>query len=117
VTHIDIEPTTIRGERGPRYRVLYAGKVLIEDAWCPEYDAARALLARGITGRAEVWRAGRAVSAMDIEGAAKLTIVENTNAGPRVGPWMPFSPYSVAPPAAVSRGRRAMEHADEDGRW
>ena len=42
IARIAIEPTDIRGERGCHYRVLYAGEVLIEDTWNPEYDAARA---------------------------------------------------------------------------
>jgi hypothetical protein len=51
ITRIAIEPTDIRGERGLHYRVHYAGEVLVEDTWSPEYDAARALLALGVTGR------------------------------------------------------------------
>ncbi len=124
--HVTIEPTTIRGERGQHYRVHHAGEVLIEDCWNPEYDAARALLAKGVTGKVEVWRGDQHASTIDVEVAAGLTVVENANSGPRLAPWVPFSPYghqtavssyTVAPPAAVSRGRRAMEYADEDGRW
>jgi hypothetical protein len=59
---IVIEPTGVRGERGCHYRVLNAGEVLIWDTWSPEYDAARALLALGVTGRVEVWRDGKVVS-------------------------------------------------------
>jgi hypothetical protein len=126
VTRIDIEPTETRGERGQRYRVHHAGEVLTEETWCPEYDAARALVAKGIAGRVEIWRDGKAASTMDIEGAAESTIVENANTGPRLGKWVPFSPYGpvagqdavsrgwVAPPAAVP-GRPGT--ADEDGRW
>ena len=56
---ITIEPTEIRGERGQRYRVHYGDAVLIEDTWNPEFEACRALVARGITGRLDVWRAGK----------------------------------------------------------
>ena len=53
-THrIVIEPTSIRGERGQYYRVYFEGAVLIEDTWNPEFEACRALVARGITGRLE----------------------------------------------------------------
>jgi hypothetical protein len=117
VTRLDIEPTDIRGERGQRYRVLHAGGVLIEDTWNPEFDAARALVALGVTGQAEIWRDGKAVSTMDIEAAAESTIVENASVGPRLSPWMPFSPYSVAPPAGVSGWAGVMEPADADERW
>lgn len=114
---IVIEPTSIRGERGCHYRVLYADEVLIADCWCPEYDAARALVAKGVTGRVEVLRDGKVVSTMDVERVAESTIVENANVGPRLGTWTPFSPYSVAAPAAVSGRPRAWESASEDGRW
>jgi hypothetical protein len=117
ITGIIIEPTNVRGQRGCHYRVLHAGEVLIEDTWNPEYDAARALVVRGIAGKVEVRRDGKAASTMDVEGAAKLTIVENANVGPRLGRWMPFSPYSVAAPAGVSGRAGVLEPADEDGRW
>jgi hypothetical protein len=48
------------GARGPVYRVTYAGEVLIEACRCPLFDSCRALLARGITGRLESWRPGKA---------------------------------------------------------
>jgi hypothetical protein len=116
-TRIVIEPTSIRGEHGCHYRVTHDGEVLIEDTWTPEYDAARALVARGVTGRVEVWRDGKVASTMDVERAAGTTIVENSNAGPRLSQWTPFSPYSVAPPAAVSGRPRVLEPAGEDGPW
>lgn len=117
MSRIVIEPISIRGERGQRYRVRHAGEVLIRDTWNPEFDAARELLARGIAGRAEVWRDGRVAATMDIERAAEVTIVENAQSGPRLGPWMPFSPYSVAPPAGDLGWAGAWEPADADGRW
>src|SRR5947209_5380951 len=46
---IELEPTTV-GERGQRFRVHYAGGVLIESTPDPERDACRALIALGITG-------------------------------------------------------------------
>ena len=38
------------GARGNRYRVLHDGIVIVEHTRDPEHDAARALLALGITG-------------------------------------------------------------------
>src|SRR5262245_57606099 len=102
IPYIAIEPTGVRGERGLHYGVHYAGAVLIEDTWNPEYDAARALVAKGIAGKVEVWRGGKAVSTMAVERAAELTIVENANVGPAVGRWKAFADDYVAPPAAVS---------------
>ena len=71
MTRIVIEPTEIRGERGQRYRVLYDGEVLIDETWCPECDAARALVANGIAGKVTVWRDGEMASAMDVEGCGE----------------------------------------------
>src|SRR5262245_29994958 len=56
---IYIEPTTIRGDRGQYYRVHYRGAPLIDETWNPEFEACRALSARGIAGRLEVWRFGK----------------------------------------------------------
>ena len=77
---IVIEPTTIRGDQGQYYRVRYEDEVLIEETWNPELEACRALIARGITGRMEVWRAGKAhadIIVPSIEEAARWSVVEN----------------------------------------
>jgi hypothetical protein len=52
---IEIEPVSLV-ERGERYRVRYAGTVLIESSRNPEFDACGALLAKGIAGHMEVAR-------------------------------------------------------------
>jgi hypothetical protein len=88
---ITIEPVS-RGARGERYRVTYAGAVLAESSRDPEFDACRALLAQGITGKLETWWSGGSFPAMilDIEGAAKLTAAESDTEGLRLVPWRPF---------------------------
>ena len=94
MTHlICIEPTTIRGERGQYYRVHYRGAVLIDETWNPEFEACRALVARGVTGRLEVWRFGKAHPDMlvqDIAKAAEWTVVDNESHGPRFARWRPL---------------------------
>jgi hypothetical protein len=72
---IEIEPTAL-GDRGQRYRVTYLGEVLIESARNPEFDACRALLARGVTGTLQIWRPGKAApdARLDIQRGAKLTV-------------------------------------------
>jgi hypothetical protein len=99
---IEIEPIGL-GDRGHRYRVTYAGAILIERSHNPELDACRELLAKGITGRLEVWRLGAAFPAMilDIETGARLTVAETEIAGPRFLRWRPFS--TGEPQDAVSR--------------
>jgi hypothetical protein len=91
-TRIDIEANGL-GARGQRYRVTYAGAVLIDGSRNPEFDACRALQAKGITGKLEVWRAGAAYPAMllDIEAGAGLTVAETDREGPRLVRWRPFS--------------------------
>ncbi len=57
-----------------RYSVSFEGRELVSDSFDPEFDACRALLAKGITGRLETWREGTPYPCMilDIELAAKL---------------------------------------------
>ena len=106
-THrIVIEPTSIHGERGQHYRVYFDGVVLIDDTWNPKFEACRALVARGITGRMEVWRAGKAHANMivpSIEEAARWTVVENEKEGPVIKRWEPMPAHLQE--KAVSRGR------------
>jgi hypothetical protein len=86
-----IEATGLGG-RGQRYRVTHNGVLLIGSTKNPEFDSARALLARGIVGQVEVWRHDVNYPAMrfDVEKAAKLTIEESagqarvSSAGSRV---------------------------------
>jgi hypothetical protein len=58
LTRVELEPIGLT-EHGRRYRVTYAGETLVEGRRNPIFDACRALLARGITGRLEVWRRGK----------------------------------------------------------
>jgi hypothetical protein len=88
-----IEVQIIRyGARGPVYRVMYAAEVLLEH-WNPEFEACRALLARGITGKLETWRPGGSFPAqtLDIEKTAKLTVEESDTVSVRMVRWKPFA--------------------------
>jgi hypothetical protein len=90
---IDIEPTTVRGDRGQYYRVHYRGAPLIDETWNPEFEACRALLARGIAGRLEAWRFGKSrpdTLVPDITKAAEWTVKENESHGPRFVRWKPL---------------------------
>jgi hypothetical protein len=110
-TRVELEPIGLT-EHGRRYRVTYAGETLVEARRNPIFDACRALLARGITGRLEVWRRGKASADMqlDIERGACLAICETATVSLRVVPWQPYpditsqnavSRRSVRPPAAI----------------
>jgi hypothetical protein len=89
-TRITLEPSITSS--GQRYRVFHEGHVLIENTHNPEYEACRALLAKGITGWLETYRKGTPYPAitLDIETGAKKTIIENATEGPRLASWRPF---------------------------
>jgi hypothetical protein len=92
MTKVWIEPHR-KGGGGYRYRIKLGDRVLMESSRVPTYDACRALLALGITGRLEVWRPGSAHPAMlvpDIERAAGYTVIENEKIGPVLGKYSPF---------------------------
>jgi hypothetical protein len=110
-TRVELEPIGLT-EHGRRYRVTYAGETLVEGRRNPIFDACRALLARGITGRLEVWRQGKISADMqlDIERGAGLAICETATQSLRVVPSQPrpditsqnaVSRRSLQPPAAT----------------
>jgi hypothetical protein len=55
---IEIMPIALT-ERCQLYQVTCAGSILIEKTRVPAFDACRALLARGITGKLGAWRPGK----------------------------------------------------------
>jgi hypothetical protein len=83
---------------GARFRVTHLGETLIESARDPEYEACRALLAKGIKGKMVTYSRGSLVTRMriDIETGAKLTIIENAKEGPRRARYRPH-PGSTEP--------------------
>jgi hypothetical protein len=92
-----------------RYRVLYDGQSLIESTDDPEYDACRALLAKGITGTFVTYSLGCPMprARVDIEKGAKLMILETDDHGPKLVPYVPFpverfaaQPISLTPRVA-----------------
>jgi hypothetical protein len=94
IHRIDIEPVSL-GERGQRYRVTHNGVQLVDSSRNPEFDACRALLGKGITGRLEVWHKGWPqgdefpAMRLDIEKGARLTVEEGDRIGPRFARWRP----------------------------
>ena len=105
IPRIDIEPISL-GDRGHRYRVIYAGGVLIGHTRNPEYDACRALLAMSITGRLEIWRTGAPfpASAIDIERGARWTILETERESPRIARWRPLVAGTVQDAVSARAG-------------
>ena len=87
---IDIQCTRYTAT-GARYRVTYLGKVLIESARDPEYEACRVLLARGVRGMLAIFSRGSSVprARVDIEEGAKLTTIDNASKGPKTVKYRP----------------------------
>ena len=88
---------------GYRYSVIFDGKLLVEHSSDPECDAARALLAKGITGTLTLLdgKTGRPRIVIDIERLAKLCVKE--------GP-LRFAPYESRPEAPqTAESNRAEE--------
>jgi hypothetical protein len=102
-TRVDLEPIGLT-EHGQRYRVTYAGETLVKGRRNPIFDAYRALLARGITGRLEVWRRGKRSADMqlDIERGAIFAIRETATESLRVVAWRP-RPGATSPNAVLYR--------------
>src|SRR5262245_24173974 len=77
------------GESGRRYLVRYAGAVLVASTRNPEFDACRALLEMGATGRVEMWGHGASFPVMqvDIVKGAGLTVEDSDRVGPRFARW------------------------------
>src|SRR5262245_33540059 len=105
VYRIDIEACRL-GNRGQLYRVHYAGSVLVAGTHFPEFDGARALLARGIVGKVELWHDGADFPAMllDVEKAARLSIEESAKSGPRFTRWQPRSDQANGNTVSTSDG-------------
>jgi hypothetical protein len=111
---IQIIPTRL-GPAGRTYAVHYRSELLCESR-TPVFASCRALLARAVTGRLEVWRPSRPYADMqlDIEGGAGLAIRETATESLRIVTWEPWRPNSgdashgrvsyrrVQPPAAAS---------------
>src|SRR6516225_3604793 len=115
-TRVELEPIGLT-EHGRRYRVTYAGEILVEGRRNSIFDACRALLARGITGRLKVWRPGKTSADMqlDIERGAGLAIKETATESLRIVTWEPWRPNPDDPcRARVShRGMQPPAAADE----
>ena len=80
---------------GEVYSVIFEGKLLVERSSDPECDAARSLLAKGVTGKLTTLdgKTGRPRTIIDIERAARLCVKE--------GP-LRFAPYESRPDRSLT---------------
>jgi hypothetical protein len=74
------------------YDVTFEGEVIVSNSRVPECDAARVLLARGITGKLTMvdGNTGKPRTVVNIEKAAKLTVSENRRDSPHFIRWAPM---------------------------
>ena len=91
-------------KEGVRYNGLYCvefdGELIVVDSRDPEHDLARALLARGLTGKVTMLDAntGKPGTVIDIAKAAELCVSEESRDGLRVRKYR-GSPDSTPPTA------------------
>ena len=80
---------------GEVYSVIFRGKLLVERSNDPECDAARALLAKGITGKLTMLdgKSGMPRTVIDIEQLAQLCV--------KGGP-LRFAPYESRPDRSLT---------------
>ncbi len=85
-----LHPIWTGGRDGYRHSVVFDGQLLVELSRDPECDAARALLAKCITGKLTLLdgKTGKPRTIIDIEKAARLT-AEETNSAPRFRKYRP----------------------------
>ena len=85
-------------KNGYRYAVLFSGRLIVENSRDPEHDAARALVAMGVTGKLTLCdgKSGHPRTIIpDIEQAAGFSMSEESRDGFRLealrGPGYPFT--------------------------
>jgi hypothetical protein len=79
-----LHPKWVGGRDGYRYSVICRGELIVDRSRDPECDAARALLAKGFTGKLVMCdgKTGRPRTIVDVEKAAQRTCTEGPH-GPR----------------------------------
>ena len=87
-----------------RYSVEWQGQALLASSDDPEFDACRALLVRGVTGKLLTRHGGSAHHAMllDIQRGASSRTEEGRRVGPRRARWRPFGTDPLEGPAPVT---------------
>ena len=96
-----LHPLWISGRTGYVYSLISRGELIVDRSRDPECDAARALMAKGITGKLTLLdgKTGIPRTIIDIEKAAKLRTVE-PNRGPlHFQRWKPFDTSHVDAPS------------------
>jgi hypothetical protein len=92
-----LHPHWVGGKAGYLYSVIFDGKLLVERSRDPQFEAARALLAQGITGKLTLLdgKTGKPRIMVDIEKAAQLRTYDDSR-GIGFERWKAFQPLEVA---------------------
>jgi hypothetical protein len=80
---------------GHKWDVIIDGDLLLKASKNPEFEACRALVAKGLAGKLTTYRDGRPAMTLDIEKAAKVTVRETKALGPRFARYLPFPADTV----------------------
>jgi hypothetical protein len=110
-----LHPKWVGGRDGYRYSVIFEGKLLVERSRDPECDAARALLAMGVTGKLTLLdgKTGRPRLTLDIVKMASLTVREDRGRGPRFVKWKPMPDNAHQ----TGEGKAYTAETDEAEAW
>lgn len=84
IVDVEFSHTTPTGER---WRVFHDGELLLKSCREPLFDGARALVAKGVTGRIQTRRNGMICMEGLIAVCATLTVTEGQTHGPRIVKW------------------------------
>ncbi len=97
------------GQGKRTFKVWFGDELLLLRSTDPEFDACRALQARGLAGKLRVWRDGQSAPdmAMGIGWGAGRRTEDTGRTGPRVAKLEPY-------PAGLSRGGEARAREEMD---
>ncbi len=103
--------------KGQLYDVrLDSGEMLVTGSLDPSFDAARVLLAKGLTGPFEVRdgiTGGLRITYPSVEAAAKLRTVDpEDGSGVTIARWKPFPVDRMRPPERLTRLEAAVDHPE-----
>jgi hypothetical protein len=82
----------VQRESWYHYDIVFDGETIVAGSITPEFDACRVLLARGLTGKLDIFDAvtKKLCMTVDIEKGARLTVGETRKAGPAFAKWKPL---------------------------
>ena len=96
----------VGGHAGYLYSVIFEGNLIVDRSKDPECDAARALMAQGITGKLTLLdgKTGVPRTVIHIEKTAKLRTADPNRGVVHLQKWSPFSLVSSPSPETGEEG-------------